>query len=261
MRVLVVYAHPFAGSFCHAVLEQVTRGLRDGGHSYEVIDLHAIKFDPVFGNSDYNQFMHESLPDELIEQADLREALLARAGGPVRRMIAKLWMRGKTTREIVDAIGKRTPKDVRQHQEKVARADGLIFIAPVYWMGVPAILKGWFERVFAYGFAYTLTREGWNGDLEGRVPMLTQQKGLIITPTFFTQAEYEKGWQQAMDTILCDWGLKMAGVRDAQHVYFYAVGAVDETTRLGYLDHAYRLGSDFALDTAPQEAAVTRGIE
>ena len=85
-------------------------------------------------------------------------------------------------------------------------------------MGLPAILKGWFERVFAYGFAYTLDRDGWNGHLGGRVPLLTQHKGLLITPTFFTQEEYEKGWQQAMDTIICDWGLKMAGVKETEHV-------------------------------------------
>jgi NAD(P)H dehydrogenase (quinone) len=246
--VLVVYAHPNPGSFCHAVLERVTSGLRDGGHACEVIDLHAIGFDPVFRERDYNQFMHESLPDDLIDDAALREALSARAGGPVRRAIARRWMRGKTAREIVEALGKRTPRDVREHQEKVARAEGLIFIAPIYWMGLPAILKGWFERVFAYGFAYTLDRHGWNGHLEGRVPLLTQQKGLIITPTFFTQDEYEKGWQEAIDAILCDWGLKMAGVKEARHVYLYAVGAVDDATRRGYLDLAYRLGKDFSPD-------------
>ncbi len=255
MRVLVVYAHPNPTSFCHAVMDRVTRGLQDGGHSYEVIDLHAIKFDPVFRSRDYNQFMHESLPDDLIEQADLRQALLDRAGGPVRRTIVKMWMRGKSKRQIIEGLGKRTPRDVRPHQEKVARADGLIFVAPVYWMGLPAILKGWLERVFAYGFAYTLDRDGWNGHLSGRVPLMTQQKGLIITPTFFHRDEYEQGWGSAMDTILCDWSLKMAGVKEAEHVYLYAVGAVDESTRLGYLDLAYRLGRDFAPTQSSHELA------
>ena len=255
MRVLVVYAHPYRGSFCHAVLERVVSGLDEAGHSHEVIDLHRSRFDPVFRNRDYNQFMHESLPDDLIAQANLKPALVARAGGPVRRAVARRWMAGKTDREIVRALGRRTPRDVRKQQEKVARAEGLIFIAPVYWMGLPAILKGWFERVFAYGFAYTLDREGWNGQLSGRVPLLTQQKGLVITPTFFTEDEYANGWQQAMDTITCDWGLKMAGVREAEHVYFYAVGAVDQTTRLEYLEHAYRLGRDFALAPAPAASA------
>jgi NAD(P)H dehydrogenase (quinone) len=246
MRVLVVYAHPNPGSFCHAVLEQVVRGLVEGGHDHEVVDLHAIGFDPVFGNRDYNQFMHETLPDELIDGVDLRRVLVARAGGPVRRAIAKLWMRGKTTREIIRAVGRRTPEDVRRQQEMVARAEGLIFIAPIYWMGLPAILKGWFERVFAYGFAYTLERDGWNGHLAGRVPLLRQQKGLFITPTFFTREEYEKGgWEAAIDAILCDWGLEMAGVAESEHVYLHAVGAVDAETRVGYLDLVRRLARDF----------------
>ena len=247
MRVLVVYAHPNPGSFCNAVKERVTRGLRDGGHTFEVIDLHAMGFDPVFRNADYNQFMHESLPDDLIEGLDLAEAVVNRAGGPVRRRVVRRWLRDKTNREIVEAIGKRTPRDVRRHQQKVARADGLIFVAPVYWMGLPAILKGWFERVFTYGFAYTLDRDGWNGNLEGRVPLLTQARGLFITPTFFTEEEYDRGWRAAMDTIICDWGLTMAGVERAEHVYLYAVGAVNASTRAGYLDLAYRLGREFSL--------------
>jgi hypothetical protein len=67
----------------------------------------------------------------------------------------------------------------------------------------------------------------------------------------FTRQEYERGWQGAVDTILCGWGLKMAGVKEAEHVYLYAVGAVDQATRLGYLDLAYRLGRDFAVQRAP----------
>ena len=127
----------------------------------------------------------------------------------------------------------------------MARAEGLVLIAPVFWMGLPAILKGWLERVFAYGFAYSLTPAGWDGHLEGRVPLLTQRKGLIITPTFFTEAEYDNGWREAMDTILCDWSLKMAGVKETEHVYFYAVVASDDATRKTYLERAYALGKGF----------------
>ncbi len=262
MRVLVVYAHPNRASFCHAVLEKVTGGLRDGGHSYDVIDLHAIGFDPVFRNRDYNQFMHESLPDELVEQSDLKSALLARAGGP----------RPAGGRRAVDA-GQDQPRDrggARQ-ADAAGRAE-----APgeggsrrrassssrrsTGW-ACPAILKGWFERVFAYGFAYTLDRDGWNGHLEGRVPLLTQQKGLLITPTFFTQEEYERGWQHAVDTVICDWGLKMAGVKEAEHVYLYAVSAVDQATRLGYLDLAYRLGRDFARSRDPVAPITPERVE
>jgi NAD(P)H dehydrogenase (quinone) len=46
-RVLVVYCHPNPKSFTHAVLESVCAGLTAGGCAYEVIDLHAERFDPV----------------------------------------------------------------------------------------------------------------------------------------------------------------------------------------------------------------------
>ncbi len=245
MKVLVVYTHYNRDSFTHALLEQVIRGLEDGGHSYKLNDLNAVGFDPVFTLRDAVQFAHESVPDELLEEMDPRETVVELAGGPIRRWMAKRWLRDKSTHEIVSEIGKHQPKDVLEQQALVAEAEGLVFVAPVFWMGLPAILKGWIERVFTYGFAYTLTPEGWKGDLSGRVPMLSQEKGLILTPTFFTEEEYDRGWREAMDTVLCDWSLKMAGVKEAQHAYFYAVSAVSDEKRREYLREAHRLGREF----------------
>ena len=42
MHVLTVHAHPNPKSFCHAVLEQFNEGLREAGHTNEVLDLYAI---------------------------------------------------------------------------------------------------------------------------------------------------------------------------------------------------------------------------
>lgn len=223
----------------------MTNGLADRGHSYEVNDLHAIGFDPVFRLEDSVQFAHETVPEELLEEMNPGEMVLEMARGPIRRRMAKRWLRDKGVYEIVREIGKHKPRDVLEQQALVADAEGLIFVAPVFWMGFPAILKGWVERVFTYGFAYTLTPEGWKGDLDGRVPMLTQEKGLIVTPTFFTEREYDKGWREAMDTVLCDWSLRMAGVKEAHHAYFYAVPSVSDETRQQYLQEAYRLGMEF----------------
>jgi NAD(P)H dehydrogenase (quinone) len=245
MKVLVVYAHPNPDSFTHAILEQVTRGLDDGPHTYKVNDLYASGFDPVFTERDSLSFLHEGLPEELLREANLEQVVLNSARDPLRRYLARRWLRGKDDREIARALAAQLPKDVKRQQELVAEADAFIFVAPVFWMAFPAILKGWFERVFAYGFAYTLTREGWQGDLEGRVPLLSQEKALIITPTFFTQEEYDKGWREAMDTVLCDWGLQMAGVKRTEHVYFYAVLAAGDEGRRAYSEEAYRLGRDF----------------
>ena len=245
MHVLVVYAHPGPDSFTHAILEQVTKGLDDGPHTYEVNDLYAIGFDPVFTERDSLSFLHEGLPEELLREANLQQVVLDSARGPLRRYLARRWLRGKDDREIARALAAHLPTDVKRQQELVADADSFIFVAPVFWMAFPAILKGWFERVFAYGFAYTLTRQGWQGDLDGRVPLLSQEKALILTPTFFTEEEYDKGWRDAMDAVLCDWGLKMAGVKQAEHKYFYAVLAADDERRRAYLDEAYRLTKEF----------------
>jgi len=163
MRVLIVYAHQSPTSFCHAVLEQFTRGLGEAGHDYEVVDLYASKFNPVMGLRDMTFFAHESVPLEIVESMQPRQGLLALApGGPVGRFVVRRWLRGKTTRDIVRLMARFRPKDALDQQAKLARADALAVIAPVYWMGFPAILKGWVDRVFSHGFAYALSPDGWN---------------------------------------------------------------------------------------------------
>jgi NAD(P)H dehydrogenase (quinone) len=152
MRVLTVYAYPNPTSFCHAVLDRFTQGLADAGHTCEVVDLHAIKFDPVFGRDDYSFFAHESVPSELFDETELRENMVTLSGGPIRRRVAKRWLRDKSLPELLEVVAKQRPKDVLAHQEKVAAADGLAFVAPIFWMNFPAILRGWMERVFTYGF-------------------------------------------------------------------------------------------------------------
>jgi NAD(P)H dehydrogenase (quinone) len=47
-----------------------------------------------------------------------------------------------------------TPEDLRLEREKVSWADYIIFQFPMWWTSAPAILKGWFDRVFAANFAY-----------------------------------------------------------------------------------------------------------
>src|SRR5262249_26087620 len=45
---------------------------------------------------------------------------------------------------------------VRRHAELLLQAEALVFVYPTWWFGVPAILKGWLERVFLPGVAFTL---------------------------------------------------------------------------------------------------------
>lgn len=61
------------------------------------------------------------------------------------------------SKEEYDRIIKRdrtTDEDVKTYQKLIDKAENLIFIYPVWWYGMPAILKGFMDRVFTSGFAY-----------------------------------------------------------------------------------------------------------
>lgn len=253
MRVLTVIAHPNPASFCHAVLGEFTRGLAEAGHERDVIDLYAIGFDPVFRRNDYSFFAHESVPHELFDEAELRESMVAMSGGPIRRTIARHWLRDRSLPELLEVAARSRPKDVLAQQARVLAADGLAIVAPIYWMNFPAILRGWMERVFSYGFTYTMTREAWlEGDLSGRQPLLHHRKALIMTPTFFRESDYrDSGCGAAIERLVDDFGFRYPGIDVVEHVYFYAVSAVDEATRHAYLQRAYRLGLEYEPGPVP----------
>lgn len=46
------------------------------------------------------------------------------------------------------------PQDVLEQQARVNRADCVVFIYPDFWTAAPAMLEGWFQRVWTYGYAY-----------------------------------------------------------------------------------------------------------
>lgn len=247
MKILTVYAHHNPKSFCHAVLEKFSAGLKDAGHANDVIDLYAINFDPVLSAKDAPNWMDESLPEEMLERMNLKNGLLENAGGPVRRFFVRRQIGNKDSGSIVKMLRQQyRPKDVLEQQEKVARADALAFISPVYFVGFPAILKGWIERVFTLGFAFGLRPEGWKGDLGGRIPLLKHKKALIISTTLFNEEAYRSGLAEAMKQLIDDFGFTYPGIERVEHVYFYAVHGADDRTRQMYLERAYLLGKVFS---------------
>ncbi|MFC7310630.1 NAD(P)H oxidoreductase [Streptomyces monticola] len=50
--------------------------------------------------------------------------------------------------------GKRYSDEVHAHMDRIAAADAIVVVFPVWWFDVPAILKGWIDRVWNHGFAY-----------------------------------------------------------------------------------------------------------
>lgn len=246
MRVLTIYAHHNPRSFCHAVLERFTEGLRDGGHTNEVVDLHAIRFDPVISDRDGPDWIDDSVPDDVLKHMQVKRSLLEGALNPLRRLMVKRWIGDRDDREVVrrlHALG--PPRDVAEQQAKIAQADALAFVAPVYFVGFPAILKGWIERVFSLGFAFGMTEGAWRGDVGGRIPLFTHEKALIIQTTIWNEASYEAGLKAAMKMLVDEYALRYPGIKRVEHEYFHAVHGADDAARSAYLDRAYRLGREF----------------
>ncbi|HKZ42430.1 MAG TPA: NAD(P)H-dependent oxidoreductase [Candidatus Hodarchaeales archaeon] len=240
MKVLTVYANPNPRSFCHAVLERFSQGLAEAGHTNEVVDLYAMKFDPVLKLRDYSNWIDETTPMETLK------AMIHSSSNGIEWFIAKWWLRNKDISDVLKLVRRFRSRDVVEQQEKIARAQALAIIAPVWFVGFPAILKGWIERVFTYGFAYSLTQEGWQGEIKGRVPLFKHEKALIISTTLFNEKAYQAGLGEAMKRLIDDFGFRYPGIKNVEHVYFYSVGSVDAATRQNYLQQAYCLGTEFA---------------
>ena len=69
------------------------------------------------------------------------------------------------------------PADVQSEQADISRADLVIMVAPVWWVSVPAILKGYIDRVFSNGFAFEYTGAGPKGKLLGKKARLITTSG------------------------------------------------------------------------------------
>ncbi|CUX48469.1 NAD(P)H dehydrogenase (quinone) 1 [Agrobacterium deltaense Zutra 3/1] len=147
MNVLIVYAHPEPKSFNSAMKNLAVETLTAAGHEVVVSDLYAMGFNPVAGHDDFEgdasnpEFF--SLP---IEQTKACE---------------------KGT----------TAPDIAEEMEKLKRADLVIFQFPVWWFGMPAILKGWADRVFARGFAYMPGKKYDTGMFKGKLAMVAATTG------------------------------------------------------------------------------------
>lgn len=246
VRVLTVYAHHNPRSFCHAILDRFCAGLAEAGHANEVVDLHAIGFDPVLTDRDGPNWIDGSVPDDVLEHMNVEASLEAAAGSPVRRWLLRRWIGDRDARGIVEKIhASGGPKDVAVQQAKVAGAQALAFIAPMYFVGFPAILKGWIERVFSLDFAFGLTADAWRGDIAGRIPLLKHEKALIMQTTIFDERSYQAGLKDAIRVLVDEFALRFPGIARVDHEYFYAVYGADDAQRRAYLERAYRLGRDF----------------
>lgn len=116
MKVVIIFNHPYEGSYCNAILEAVMAGLQKGSHDTDLIHLDREGFNPVMTAADLEAFV---------------KAKYAKAG----------------------AAPDLDPK-VLEYRQRMQDADHLVFIFPIWWELMPAMTKGFIDKVIFPGVAY-----------------------------------------------------------------------------------------------------------
>jgi NAD(P)H dehydrogenase (quinone) len=146
MNVLIVHAHNEPQSFNTAMLNLAVEVLSGQGHEVVVSDLYAMNFNPVASAGDFGQRANSEHLVYALEQRN-----------------------GYTTGTLAP--------DIIAELDKIKRADLIIFNFPIYWFSMPAIMKGWFDRVFISGYCYGGARIYDRGGLKDKKAMLAFSLG------------------------------------------------------------------------------------
>ncbi|WP_313051074.1 NAD(P)H-dependent oxidoreductase [Stenotrophomonas cyclobalanopsidis] len=173
MNVLLVYAHPEPTSLNGTLKDFTVQRLQAAGHTVQVSDLYAMRWKaPIDGDDhperDPQRPFHASL--------DSREAY---ANG-------------------------RQSEDIAAEQDKLRWADTVILQFPLWWFSMPAILKGWVDRVYAYGFAYGVGEHSdrhW-GDRYGEGAMAGKRAMLVVTTGGWESHYAARGINGPIDDLL-----------------------------------------------------------
>jgi NAD(P)H dehydrogenase (quinone) len=145
--------------------------------------------------------------------------------------------------------------DIAQEQARVAEADAIILQFPLWWGGVPAILKGWGERVFSYGFGYVDGARYDRGLFKGRRAMMSVTTG--GTPARFSESgSYGPIKDILMPLKRC--GLEYLGYEVAEPFVAYGVPRLEDEERRALLrDFAAAAVAFAALPVQRGEAYLT----
>ena len=123
-----------------------------------------------------------------------------------------------------------TPDDIKAEQEYIKWAEKIIFISPIWCASFPAILKGYIDKIFSYGFAYLY-------DENGPVPLLTDKEGIFISTMgapneFYKEAGFLDSFDKTQDIGI----LNFTGIKSGEHIFFGAVPTTTDEARKEYLE-------------------------
>jgi NAD(P)H dehydrogenase (quinone) len=146
MNVLIVHAHPEPKSFNAALTDMAASFLKGRGHHLGLSDLYAMNFDPVSGRQN---FVTTKNPHYFKQQIE----------------------------EIHASANNGFSADIESEIEKLEWCNFLILQFPLWWFGLPAILKGWADRVLVMGRVYGDGKWYDNGAFKGKRAMLSVTTG------------------------------------------------------------------------------------
>ena len=173
MNVLIVFAHPEAHSLNGQLKDEAVSHLRQAGHQVQVSDLYRMKWKTT------------------LDADDTLAPLQGERFNPINDV-----------RYAYDNALQ--SQDIAAEQEKLQWADAVIFQFPLWWFSMPAIMKGWFDRVYANGFAYGVGEHSethW-GDRYGEGNMAGKRAMLLVTTGGWESHYSPRGINGAIDDIL-----------------------------------------------------------
>ena len=137
MHVHFVLAHPEPHSFNAHLVQVGMEAVGAAGGTASVSDLYAMGFDPCERPEHYASRSNDQRFDVQAEQRHASDT-------------------------------KSLPREVVDELDALDRADVVVLQYPMWWHLPPAMLKGWFDRVLAYGDAYTSRKRFENGRFVGK---------------------------------------------------------------------------------------------
>ncbi len=142
--------------------------------------------------------------------------------------------------------GSNTPKDILTEQARIERADAICLVFPLYWWGMPAMTKGWVDRVWAWSWAYD--------QLENRELSLQRARtGVLLVPAGARSDEMQdEGYIAALETAWTKGTFGYFGLAPRK-IELLNGSTGSETRRKALLQRAYQTGFTLALPSDPKQ--------
>lgn len=138
----------------------------------------------------------------------------------------------------IDGDAKATPPpDVAKEQDRIARADAVCLVFPLFWWGMPSMTKGWVDRVWTWGWAYDQLDDP---DTSLQRP----RSGVLLIPAGVRSDEMtDAGYQDALEAAWMKGTFGYFGLSPRKlEVLHGATGS--SARRQTLLDRSFRVGFD-----------------